>query len=186
MIVAADVRAGALLSEVASIEKVGVEVGVFKAHMSVRLLASDETLTLYMVDPWRASEVEDTYLTTDDYIARSPQAEHDRNMAESVERVAEFGDRAKVLRMTSEEAAKQFADGSIDFVFIDGDHSVEGVRLDLACWWPKVRSRGVVSGHDYRKERNYGVIQAVHEFCAANGLRELRLGGNYTWFLTKP
>ena len=181
---AADVRADALLSEVASIEKVGVEIGVYKGHMSARLLSADETLTLYMVDPWAAGG--DSYLTTDDKIARASQAEHDEHMAQAVERVAWFGDRAKVLRMTSEQASRQFLDGSLDFVFIDGDHSLEGVRLDIACWWPKVRSRGVLSGHDYRSERNYGVVQAVHEFGAANGIAELRLGGNFTWFIDKP
>jgi len=51
----------------------------------------------------------------------------------------------KVLRMTSEEAAKQV--GSFEMVFIDGEHTYEGVKKDIELWLPKTTK--IICGHDY-------------------------------------
>lgn len=53
------------------------------------------------------------------------------------------------IRMCSWECAKLYEDRSLDFVFIDGDHSYEGVTRDLAAWYPKIKQGGVLAGHDY-------------------------------------
>ena len=37
---------------------------------------------------------------------------------------------------------------SIDFLFIDGDHSYEGVRQDFEMYWPLVVEGGIVAFHD--------------------------------------
>ncbi len=50
----------------------------------------------------------------------------------------------------SVETAAQYADRSLDFVFIDGDHGYESVRDDIAAWLPKVKLGGLLAGHDYR------------------------------------
>ena len=180
----ADVRAHALLNEIYSEPKVGVEIGVYRGQLSWRLLAANKNLFLYMVDPWAEVGEDSSYRTTDDKIARLSQDEHDSVMANALDEVKPFKGRYEVLRMTSKDAAPRFTYESLDFVFIDGDHSQEGCALDIRIWWPKVKVGGVLSGHDYRDERNYGVIPAVDEFVSRSG-RKLRLGGNYTWFVTK-
>ena len=50
------------------------------------------------------------------------------------------------------ESSEEFAQHSpqLDFVFIDGDHSYEGVMRDLENYYPLVRSGGIVSGHDFK------------------------------------
>jgi hypothetical protein len=53
------------------------------------------------------------------------------------------------LRMDSAAAATRFADGSVDFVFVDADHNEAAVRADIASWLPKIRPGGVMAGHDY-------------------------------------
>jgi hypothetical protein len=53
-----------------------------------------------------------------------------------------------VLEMESAAAAREFQDGSVDLVFIDGDHTFEGVVSDLRCWLPKVKKGGTLAGHD--------------------------------------
>jgi predicted O-methyltransferase YrrM len=60
----------------------------------------------------------------------------------------EVGDRLTAIRSDSAGAAKNFDDGSVDAVYIDGDHSRQGVLRDLAAWIPKVRPGGIVIGHD--------------------------------------
>jgi hypothetical protein len=179
---AVDVRCRALLNEVVFCPRIGVEVGVYRGGLSARLLSADPALHLFMVDPW--GEVDESYATTDDHIARFYQADHDAAMEKALQAVAPYEGRYSVMRKKSVDAAREFKDASIDWVFIDGDHSYEGVKADLWAWWPKVRPRGLFSGHDWRDERNYGVIKAVSEFAEEKGL-QVRLGPNYTWFITR-
>lgn len=53
------------------------------------------------------------------------------------------------LRMTTSEASNHFVDGTVDIVFVDAEHSYEGVKNDILKWEPKVRKGGIISGHDY-------------------------------------
>ena len=52
------------------------------------------------------------------------------------------------------DAVKTFEDGSLDFVFIDGNHAFEYVTEDIAEWSKKVRKGGIISGHDYFRSRS--------------------------------
>lgn len=59
----------------------------------------------------------------------------------------------RFLEMTSEQAAKQLpsdAEGYFDFIFIDGDHSYDGLRLDWSLWSPRVARGGCIALHDSR------------------------------------
>jgi SAM-dependent methyltransferase len=55
----------------------------------------------------------------------------------------------KSMKITSVEASKKFEDNSIDFVFIDASHEYEDVKNDIISWMPKVKSGGILAGHDY-------------------------------------
>tara|TARA_R110000868_G_scaffold140124_2_gene355437 strand:+ start:1125 stop:1706 length:582 start_codon:yes stop_codon:yes gene_type:complete len=68
------------------------------------------------------------------------------------------------IKLSTREAYKLFADASLDFVFIDADHSYEGVLEDIQLWHPKVKTGGVLAGHDYDWT---GVKQAVIDFFVA-------------------
>jgi len=58
-------------------------------------------------------------------------------------------DAIQVHRKPSVDAAGDFEDGSLSLVFLDGDHSCEGCLADIDAWWPKLKSDGVMLGHDY-------------------------------------
>lgn len=75
----------------------------------------------------------------------------------------EFADRARVLMMTTREALALVQDGSLDFVFIDADHSAAAVAGDITYWRPKVRPGGWLGGHDYHARKFPGVVTAVNE-----------------------
>ena len=60
----------------------------------------------------------------------------------------DYPKRFKMYRMRMSQAAQIIADESLDFVFIDGDHSTEGVSCDIRCWAPKVKPDGMIMGHD--------------------------------------
>lgn len=70
-----------------------------------------------------------------------------------------------LLRVPSIEVSNnQIPDGSLDAVFIDGDHSYDAVCKDLKFWWDKLKSGGWMLGDDY-KSCHPGVTKAVNEFA---------------------
>lgn len=58
-------------------------------------------------------------------------------------------------------AAGSFVPGKVDMVFIDGDHSREGIAADIEYWLP--RTRKLICGHDYTWDppRGYPDVKAV-------------------------
>lgn len=87
-------------------------------------------------------------------------------------------DRVKAIRKYSHIAAKEFEDEYFDFVYLDADHSYEGLLRDLRAWWPKVKNGGILGGHDYIVRETpvkYGVIEAVTEFLKENNITSEKL-----------
>ena len=66
-----------------------------------------------------------------------------------------------VREMDSVAAAHTYHEQTLDFVFIDANHTEEAVRRDLIAWLPRVRSGGVLAGHDWN---HMGVQRAVLQF----------------------
>ena len=64
--------------------------------------------------------------------------------------------------MNSWDVAVYYEDASLDFVFLDGDHSYDGLKKDIIAWLPKVKKGGIICGHDFCLADS-GVIQAVTE-----------------------
>ena len=90
------------------------------------------------------------------------------------ERLAPYD--ATLIKATRMDAARDVPDGSLDFVYIDADHRFDYVMEDLIGWARKVRPGGIVSGHDYYRFRNAGVVPAVDVYTHVHGIQE--------WFIT--
>ena len=77
-----------------------------------------------------------------------------------------FIDEPKVVqyREPSVAASRRFADRSLDFVYLDGSHTYEAVKEDIAMWQPKVKPGGMLAGDDLPWE---GVTRAVREALPA-------------------
>ena len=67
----------------------------------------------------------------------------------------------------------EFNDQSLNFVYIDANHSYDSVLEDLNCWWPKLKRHGILFGDDYfsKSKEKYGVIKAVNEFTYHNKIQ---------------
>ena len=138
--------------------KIGYEIGVSGGHTYRHILDTCKKLKEWHgVDIWEPSE---------GYEVRPNGVEwdHEGNYKKVVKIAEQYKDKAFIHRMTSEEASKEVEDESIDIVFIDADHSYEGVKNDIIYWAPKVKSGGVICGHDYGLDRFPGVKKAVLEF----------------------
>lgn len=156
----------------------GVEVGVFQGSFSKQMLANMKNLKLVMVDKWAF----DTYAGKDDSSASEVwrhiyQDKSEQNMALALENVRDFAERAEIFQGASIDTAQIFEDRIFDFVFIDADHSYEGVKSDIAAWCPKVKTGGWICGHDYP---NFdGVVKAVDEIFG----KDVEIDFDYTWFV---
>jgi len=100
----------------------------------------------------------------------------------------------QVVRDFSVEASKLFDDHYFDFVYLDADHTEESTWKDINAWWSKVRSGGVLAGHDYSAAipttkdgvvLKFGVIESVNRFVKQNNLN-LYVDKAVSWFLIKP
>lgn len=134
----------------------GVEVGVQRGDFA-DVIAQGWTGTMYLVDPWKQVTA---FLYPDD---------HDENYRYVRERFSGM-DRIKPMRSLSVEAAATFADGSLDWVYLDADHAYDSIKADLRAWWPKVRIGGMFCGHDYFTDEGFDVVRAVDEFAAEKSL----------------
>ena len=74
-----------------------------------------------------------------------------------------YVDRSHLMVMTTHEASALMEPASLDFVFIDADHSYDAVKDDIALWRPKVKTGGWLGGHDYHPRKFPGVVKAVDE-----------------------
>lgn len=59
------------------------------------------------------------------------------------------------------DVVKEFANGELDYVYIDGNHDFQNVTNDIAEWSKKVRKGGIVSGHDYERHKGPSLIHVV-------------------------
>lgn len=177
----------------------GVEVGVHTGSFSYALLEQWQGEQLYLVDPWRhLSNYYDKCNSTD--------AVMERRLAATVIRLRRFYARHTILRAESLRAVTLFRDLSLDFVYLDANHSYEAVRQDLFHWYPKIRRGGLLCGHDYfdaitdeemnpiitndvsrKKLTSYGVKSAVDEFVLRKDLHVVTTVDRLpTWLLRKP
>jgi len=165
--------------------KVGAEIGVFKGEYTLDLAKSG--LKIYAIDPWTA------------YHDFPDQSIMDSYFEETKQRLA--GTTVDIIRKPSLEAVKAFKDGSLDFVYIDGDHELKGVLDDIWHWYPKVRSGGMIAGHDFIRFRNQcksHVPEAVWAYVQAyripyfftterkGAMNDLPKNSQRSWFWIKP
>ena len=118
--------------------KVGAEIGVYKGAFTEKFCKAG--LKMYAIDPWM------TYKGLGG--TQEDQARQDFLYDHTQRTLAPYGD-CVIIRSTSMDALKQFEDGSLDFVYIDGDHEFKFVAEDIVEWTKKVKKGGIVSGHDY-------------------------------------
>ncbi len=157
---------------------IGAEIGVEKGKTSCQLLKNSPKLVLHMIDPWCVPPPDSSYAKENDTNAQKSAEEHEAHYKKALRSVAFAGKRAVIHREYSETVAKTVPDKSLDFVFIDGDHSYEGVSKDIQLWLPKIKPGGFLSGHDYFHPKLPGVKKAVDEV-----FKSVKLDVNRTWFV---
>lgn len=161
------------------------EVGVHLGRLSFPIMSFLPALQYIGVDPYSyessTPEASVEQQLKDLHHENADELSEARDAAE--EKFRFFGPRAELWVMTSEEAAETLPDASIDGVFIDGDHSYDAVRRDLAVWEPKLRSGGFLSGHDFGNHPD--VATAVLEHAERHN-RTVNLAMDWVWYWRLP
>ena len=137
-------KLGELLNKLKLTNK-GVEIGTFKGEFSKKIL-EDWSGKLYMVDVWRQ---------LDDYDDMSNNKYYQTAFNDASNNIKGFEDRAFMMRMDSSSASELFTDETLDFVYIDANHTYDYVKEDIKNWYPKVKSGGLIMGHDYIPDNLY-------------------------------
>lgn len=114
-------------------KKTIVEIGVYEGSTTALLAEkADLDSTVYGIDPFFPGRLGICWGEV---------------IAKHVTRTERASGRVRLVRRLSHEASDEVP-GKVDFIFIDGDHSLEGIRRDWETWAPRVRSGGILALHD--------------------------------------
>ena len=153
--------------------KVGAEVGLFRGRNARQMFKSIPGLKLFGIDPFDDQPSSTRHKNVPRY---------DRNRRVSAERLRHWD--VEIIEEFSEIAVQKIPYNSLDFVYIDGDHSYDYAMLDIILWSRRVRPGGVIAGHDYTTLKDYthtfdvNVKEAVDDYTKIHKI--------YNWYLTDP
>lgn len=135
-----------------------VEVGSWKGKssvfMAVEIINSGKSIKFDCVDTWMGSK--------DGLTHNNPSVVNDQLYDIFIQNIEPVKHIINPIRMTSFEASKLYENCSLDFVFIDAGHSYASVKQDIESWLPKIKTGGILAGHDYT-DAWPGVKKAVNE-----------------------
>ncbi|MDO8619464.1 MAG: class I SAM-dependent methyltransferase [Candidatus Daviesbacteria bacterium] len=113
--------------------RVGIEVGIDQGEYGIKLCKAG--LKVYGIDSYTAYK---GYKEPESYEDHYEQALANLK-----------GYDYTIIKKFSRDALADFEDGSLDFVYIDGNHTLPYIAADIFGWEPKLRKGGIMSGHDY-------------------------------------
>ena len=145
---------------------VGAEIGVKEGKFSKILLSGWHGCKLYLIDPWE-DQSESVYSEN--------IHDHQSDYRNTIDNLKDFSGRYEIVKQYSDDAHSHFAKNSLDFIYIDGNHSYEAVKSDLELFYPKLKYGGIMMGDDYHANDiekvfgfTFGVKKAVDDFCILN------------------
>ena len=142
----------------------GAEIGVLDGVYSEALCKLNPKLKLFCIDPWERTGNYGDY--NNQTLAKCYENAKDRLSKYNCE----------IIKKTSADALRYFGDVKLDFVYIDGNHKDPDVTFDVNEWSKKVRSGGIVSGHDFvrvksrKTDLKWAVKDAVVNYVAVNNI----------------
>jgi hypothetical protein len=125
--------------------RVMLEVGVWKGDFAMEILRQCSFITHYhMIDPWASLPDWNKPMNVKPEI-------FDRAYAEAMEKTAFASRKVLVHRGRTREVIGEIPDESVDFAYIDGDHTLRGITIDLIKVLPKIKPGGFIGGDDFSK-----------------------------------
>ena len=146
---------------------IGVEVGVYRGQHAREMLVNLDIKIMYLVDTWK---------NYSGYNEEKLENQLGEAYYDAKELLKEFdnGEKMVWVKDYSVKAAKRFEDNSLDFCYIDANHTYKFIKEDIRVWLPKIKIGGLIGGHDYTNAPDrykYGVKTAVDEHCKKYGIK---------------
>jgi len=152
---------------------IGAEIGVWAGDNALSILEQLNIKKLFLIDPYIP------YVNSIGEVSNPSRA-----LSICKDKMVKFNDKVKFIIKKSSEAVNDVPD-NLDFVYIDGNHDYEFVKRDIEFYYPKVRSGGVLGGHDFLVTDNFkGVVNAVIEFVVEERLK--LFAEKNDWWVVKP
>jgi hypothetical protein len=121
------------------------EVGVYKGDFAFNILDKCDSIEkYYMIDPWR-------HLNDWNKPANQNDQTFEKVYSEALQRTEFAAAKRTILRGKTTEVIEAIRDNTLDFSYIDGDHTLKGITIDLICIYPKIRAGGWIGGDDFSK-----------------------------------
>jgi hypothetical protein len=125
--------------------KQAAEIGVYRGDFAQILLGSCPELTrYYMIDPWK-------HLADWNKPANHPDAQLEAYFQEAKAKTEFAAAKRCILRGKTVDVIDQVEDQALDFAYIDGDHTLKGISIDMICVYPKLRVGGFLTGDDFTR-----------------------------------
>lgn len=157
-----------------------VELGVWKgksiSYFTVESINKNKQGKIYAVDHWLGSQEHQKNSWAYDPLVEVEEGLYNQYL----NNINPIKDYITNIKASSSSASEMFEDQSIDAIFIDASHDYDNVYQDLNTWMPKIKSEGIISGHDYDWS---GVKLAVNNFARFNNLTIVTY--NTVWELCK-
>jgi hypothetical protein len=119
------------------------EVGVYRGFFASWILKECNSIeNYYMIDPWRHLENFDKPENKNDDI-------FEQFLSETKTKTDFAAGKRTILRGKTTEVIEQIPDGELDFAYIDGDHTLKGISIDLINIFPKIKDGGWIGGDDF-------------------------------------
>lgn len=150
------------------------ELGVFKGANFLEMIRHKPKVAV-AVDNWKNAGVH-----TKNDTSYSPE-ELKKQFQEFQNLVRDYSF-VKIVRDSTQNAAKLFPNNHFDFVYVDADSSSHETYRDLIAWYPKVKRSKFLAGHNYLK--GFGVVEAVNRFTKEKKL-QLALLPRSNWLVVK-
>jgi hypothetical protein len=142
------------------------EIGVFRCEFANELLKTQPS-KLVLIDPWEG------IVSSGDVDGNNVVHCNLNEVYTEVEKAVKGNSVIDLRRGYSVAELPQYPDKYFDFIYIDGDHSYSGCKIDLLLALQKIKPGGIIAGHDYemnfdkaKNNYNFGVKNAVDEFCS--------------------
>lgn len=154
----------------------GVEIGTCWGRYARLIAQKNPDTHIYTIDPYKT-------MYEDEWTHRigNKDLEKVRNKARKV--LAPYKN-CKMIRKSSMKALDYFDNGTLDFVYIDGSHHFDYVMSDIIFWGQKVKTGGIISGHNYNI---VDVKDAIETYCKAHFVKVLNITKekSHSWWIEK-
>jgi hypothetical protein len=140
-----------------------VEVGVWRGDFTRMILNQLVPDKMILIDPWKNFDER-----TDAFDGRTKDQEFEDIYQSVCNKYASElkSGQLEIERGLSQPVLAGMEPESVSFIYLDGDHSYEGVKADLAAVFPLMKPSGIIMMDDYHRRGWWGdgVIRATNEF----------------------